>query len=122
MTGTYSVFQKKVTFKFLPVSSNGFFPVWFGMVTVLSIVLPRRFLLCPFHKKLRVLREEVPRFLSNQRFVSSYIVIHIDNLLVEIWKYGIYLLVRLVPGPPGVELGGHSYHFGRSLLNTKTGL
>ena len=30
--------------------------------------------------------------------------------------------MRLVPGPPGVKLGGHSYccDFGKSFLNTKT--
>ena len=71
-----------------PVSNKGFLPVRFSMVTVLSIVWPQSLLLCPFHKKLRIWEES---FGFCQTIicdlVSWCIAIHIDNLLVEIWKW-----------------------------------
>ena len=74
------------------VSNNGFLPVrfgsiQFGMVTVLSIIWCRSLLLCPFYEKPGIWEKKsfgVKQIIRN--LISSGIVIHIDNLLVEIWK------------------------------------
>ena len=72
--------------KFQITYFSRFGSVWFAMVTVLSIVWPRSLLLCPFHKKLRIW-EEFFGFSQTDNPVPSCFVIHIDNLLVDIWNY-----------------------------------
>ena len=63
-------------------------------------------------------------YVSQQKgspWLTALEIIHNSSCLLEFSEgYGIQILMRLVPGPPGVELVGHSYScdFCKSLLKT----
>ena len=135
--------------------------VWFWLVTVLLLVWPQSFLLCPFHKKLRIwwkksfgfCQTDNPRFscimycyryrqltrknlevnsvpyVCRQRgspLLSALEIFLNNSCLLELrgqWYLDTHAL-SLVPGPPGVESGAHSYccDFCKLLLDTTTRL
>ena len=71
------------------VSNNGFLVDLFGLVKFYQLFGLGSLLLCPFHKKLRILRKKSLGFAKQiiRDLVSSCLLLYIiDNLLGEIWK------------------------------------